>query len=196
MDRPFASRLRRCAILRWLAALLLSHGGPLPADAADEYPLSDRPVAPGVQEATPVSGFTTVGYVETVAIQPGNLRIEAKIDTGALSSSLDATDIQTFSKGGREWVRFITHGNDNSSLRIERPVERTVQIRRAGAPVQRRYVVNIGVCLGTYYKMAEVNLADREGQKYRMLIGRRFLTGKFVIDPGAMHLTKPACRDR
>ncbi len=142
------------------------------------------------------SGFTTIGYVETVAIQPGDLRVDAKIDTGALSSSLDAADIQPFSKDGEEWVRFTIHGNDNASRRIERPIERTVHIRRAGVPLQRRYVVNIGVCIGAYYKMAEVNLNNREGLSYRMLIGRRFLTGKFVIDPGAKHLTRPACPDR
>ena len=129
-------------------------------------------------------------------IRPGDLQIDAKIDTGALLSSLDAANIQPFSKDGKEWVRFTIRGNDNVSRRVALPVERTVRIRRANAAVQRRYVVNIGVCLGAYYKMAEVNLTNREGQSYRMLIGRRFLRGKFVIDPGLKYLTRSSCPDR
>jgi hypothetical protein len=196
MNRPFASRLRQCAFLRWLAAVVVSYGGALPAYAAEERPASDRPASRDVREAMPATGYTTIGHVETVAIHPGNIHVDAKIDTGARSSSLDAANIQPFSKDGKEWVRFVLRGNDNAARRIELPVERTVRIRRAGAPVQRRYVVNIGVCLGNYYKMAEVNLINREGLSYRMLIGRTFLMGKFVIDPGSQYLTRASCPDR
>lgn len=167
-----------------------------PAYAAEEPAAGDPSGWPNFREAAPSAGQIKIGVVETVMIYPGNLRVSAKIDTGALSSSVDASNIQPFRKDGKEWVRFVLHGDENALRRVELPVERTVRIRRAGAPMQRRYVVKIGVCLGPYYKMAEVNLVAREGLKYRMLIGRAFMTGHFVIDPGASFLTRPSCQSR
>ena len=44
------------------------------------------------------------GYVRLPEIQPAAIR--AKLDTGALTSSLDARDIKTFWVGGAEHVEF------------------------------------------------------------------------------------------
>jgi len=188
MARIFASFRRHGAFLRWLIAAAFLHGGGATAYAAEERSNAEESAKP----TAPV----TIGYVETVAIHPGNLHITAKIDTGARSSSLDAANIQPFSKDGKEWVRFTLHGDQDMRRQVELPVERTVGIRRAGAPVQRRYVVKIGVCLANSYKMAEVNLVNREGLNFRMLIGRAFMLDNFVIDPNATFLTRPSCQKR
>lgn len=187
MARIIASFRRHGAFLRWLIAAAFLHGGGA-AHAAEERP--------NVGESAKPTAPVTIGYVETVAIHPGNLHITAKIDTGARSSSLDAANIQPFSKDGKEWVRFTLHGDHDTRRQVELPVERTVGIRRAGAPVQRRYVVKIGVCLANSYKMAEVNLVNREGLNFRMLIGRAFMLDNFVIDPNATFLTRPSCQKR
>lgn len=188
MARIFASSRRHGAFLRWLIAAAFLHSGAAAAYAAEERPNAEEPAEP--------AGPVTIGYVETVELHPGNIRITAKIDSGARSSSLDAANIQPFSKDGKEWVRFTLHGDNDTRRQVELPVERTVGIRRAGAPVQRRYVVKIGVCLATSYKMAEVSLVNREGLNYRMLIGRAFMMEKFVIDPNATFLTRPSCQKR
>ena len=44
------------------------------------------------------------GYVRLPEIQPASIR--AKLDTGAVTSSLDARDIKTFWVGGAEHVEF------------------------------------------------------------------------------------------
>ena len=138
----------------------------------------------------------TIGYLENVVIAPGMLRMQAKIDTGAKSSSIDALNILPFKQDGKEWVRFAVAGNNEEVWRFKLPVVRIVRIKRAGAPTSRRYVVELGVCLGTVYKKAEVNLINRTGMKYRVLIGRMFLAGDFVVDPKAAFITRPACQAR
>jgi hypothetical protein len=143
-------------------------------------------------QTTPI----TVGYVETVLVDPGNRRATAKIDTGAKTSSIDTLNILPFMKRGKEWVRFTVSGDDSQRWRFELAVVRIVRIKRAGAPTTRRYVVEMGICLGTIYKMAEVNLVNRRRMKYRMLIGRDFMAGDFLVDPKAAFLTRPACQDR
>ncbi len=50
---------------------------------------------------------TTVGWVEKVQIHPGNLLVEARLDTGADTSSLHCDCITSFDRNGEKWVSFI-----------------------------------------------------------------------------------------
>ena len=45
-----------------------------------------------------------------------------------------------------------------------------------------RPVVAIKICLGSTVKEVEVNLVDRSGFGYPILIGRSFLAGDFLVD--------------
>ena len=47
-----------------------------------------------------------MGWLESIFIRPWNLRLTAKLDTGAKTSSLHADKIEHFSKNGEDWVRF------------------------------------------------------------------------------------------
>ncbi len=78
---------------------------------------------------------------------------------------------------------------------FERRVERTVTIKRHLGESQERPVIRLGVCLKNTYRETEVNLTDRSGFNYQMLIGRRFLKDEFVVDPGETATSKPDCRD-
>jgi hypothetical protein len=44
------------------------------------------------------------------------------------------------------------------------------------------------------YKDIEVNVVDRTGLNYPMLIGRNFLSGDFLIDTGATYTKNPRCK--
>jgi hypothetical protein len=48
--------------------------------------------------------------------------------------------------------------------------------------------------LGDFYREAEVNLVDRSGFNYQMLIGRSFLAGNLIVDPSIKYTTKPICK--
>lgn len=137
----------------------------------------------------------TIGYVERVLLYPGEVLFLAKIDTGAKTSSVDVDELTEFSRDGKTWVRFTMVNRKQQKVTLERPVVRMSKVRRSGTKKQVRYVVNVGLCLGDYYKEAEVGLTDREGLNYRMLIGRLFLGNKFLIDPSAFSRTKPDCPD-
>lgn len=138
----------------------------------------------------------TIGYLEDVVVYPWKLRMKAKVDTGAKSSSIDALNILPFKRDGADWVRFTVAGDGEEVWRFRLPVVRIARIRRAGAPTVRRYVVELGLCLGPVYKKTEVNLINRSGMNYRMLIGRMFMAGDFVVDPGTAFVTRPACDAR
>jgi len=134
------------------------------------------------------------GWVEKVRIYPGNLVVEAKLDTGAQTCSLHATKLKEFKKNGEPWVRFEVDNKQGGKAILERKVIRTAAIKRHFAGSQRRPVVRLGICLGNIYRETEVNLIDRSGFQYRMLIGRSFLEGQVVIDPGLKYQLEPQCR--
>ena len=69
---------------------------------------------------------------------PYGVAVKMKLDTGALTSSLDARDLKHFKKDGKPWVRFnlvLTDANTDKVVRrsVERPVERSVTVRGRAA---------------------------------------------------------------
>lgn len=140
----------------------------------------------------------THGWVEFVELyldgQP--LKVKAKLDTGAKSSSLDATDITPFERDGRRWVRFrpSRSGLEQTPL-IEQPIARYVRIKRHNGPYDRRPVIRLPLCLGDELRTVEVNLTDRGRFIYPLLLGRKALAGLAVVDPGRTFVRAPRCDD-
>ena len=136
-----------------------------------------------------------IGWVERVRIFPGNFEIHAKIDTGAKTSSLNAPNLQIFTRDGAEWASFDVTNRRGVTKHFEQKIFRTAKIRRHGGRYQRRPVVMLGVCVGSVYQVTQVNLVDRNNFNYQMLIGRRFTAGRIVVDPGRTFIAKPECKD-
>jgi hypothetical protein len=135
-----------------------------------------------------------IGRVERVRIYPGNLLVQARIDTGADLSSIDCDCITSFKRNGEDWVRFVVYTVDGRPTFMEQKIVRMAKIKRDFGEVQERIVLRLGICLGSIYKETEVNLADRSGLTYPMLIGRDFLDGNFLVDPSLRYKTKPRCK--
>ena len=135
-----------------------------------------------------------IGWIEHVQILPENFILPAKIDTGADNSSLSASDITSFIRSSRKWVRFTVRRPDGPPIILEKPVARYVKIKRKGTSVQRRPVVRFDVCVGPIYKKdVEVNLANRKGFKYPVLIGRSFLKDTALVDSSLKYSQEPNC---
>ncbi len=142
-----------------------------------------------------VAQAKVLGWVEWGLVSKKKIRMRAKLDTGARSSSIHAEDIEHFRRNGRDWVRFEIRSKKGQSARLELPVHRWVRIRRAGAKTHKRAVVLMGICLGTRYKMAQVNLSSRSRMNYALLIGRRFLGDTILVDSSRRYTTEPNCRE-
>jgi hypothetical protein len=137
-----------------------------------------------------------VGWVERVRLQPGNVLLEAKLDTGAEYSSLDATNITKFSRDGQDWVRFEVNDHHDKTITMERPLLRQATIKRHFAKSQSRPVIRLRLCIGKVSEETEVNLVDRHGLVYPILIGRKFMEGRLVIDPNQKFTVEPTCTEQ
>lgn len=133
------------------------------------------------------------GWLERARITPGDVVLEAKLDTGARTSSLHATGLQRFDRDGKEWVAFTVGDGNGTSVRLERPVVRTSRVKSALGGDEGRPTVVLGICIGGTYRTTEVSLVDREHLAKPLLVGRRFLGGRFRVDPRRRYLLEPSC---
>lgn len=136
---------------------------------------------------------TIAGYTEVVSLTPGELRIHAKLDTGAAMSSLNALEPEFVQRQEGRWVRFRVTNREGETALFERKVIRKIKIKRAGTKIDERPVIRLGICLGGTFKVTEVNLTNRSGMNYQMLIGRNFMQSGILIDAGKQYATKPRC---
>jgi len=136
----------------------------------------------------------TVGWVEEVRVYPGDIVLKAKIDSGAKTSSLHCDCARAVKRKGGKWVAFTITNYKGEKIQLEKRLERIAKIKRHFGEAQERFVIKLGVCLGSTYKETEVNLIDRGGLNYQMLIGRSFLKDSHVIDPSVTFTREPDCK--
>jgi len=140
-----------------------------------------------------------LGWLETTELMDSGMRIKTKLDVGAKTSSMQATNIETFKKDGKPWVRFDFTDQDvdtdkERTLRLEGPLVREVVIKRHGAPNVTRPVVTQEFCLYNQIYRTEFSLTDRGKFNYAILLGRSFLSQVALIDSGETFLSRPACK--
>ncbi|MEH6576734.1 MAG: RimK/LysX family protein [Amphritea sp.] len=123
---------------------------------------------------------TVVGAVEWALIDFGSYQSisKARMDTGASTSSINARNITEFERNGKRWVRFTLADDQEVSLLLERYAD----IRQASAEKDKRWVVKLGIKLGTISQVAEFTLKDRSHLNYNILVGRNLLRDLMVVD--------------
>lgn len=167
--------MTRRLVSRFVLCCLTAAAAPL--DAADRTP--------------PVREKLVMGWLESVYLRPWNLRLTAKLDTGATTSSLHTDRIERFTKEGEDWVRFtLTGKEDKKPLIVERPVVRTAYIKERNARSSKRDVVKLVLCKNGREYETEFTLVDRSNFNYPLLLGRSFLQDVALVDASATFLHK------
>lgn len=136
----------------------------------------------------------SIGWLESVTINDHELKLQAKIDSGATTSSIHAKIIKKFTRDGKKWIRFRVKNKRGQEIILEKRIQRYVKIKRKLMFSIKRPVIKLGICLGKVFRELEVNLADRKNFLYPMLIGRNYLKGYFLVDSELKFTTKPSCR--
>lgn len=146
--------------------------------------------------ATVPDTLKILGWVEFIRLEPWGLKAQARLDTGANTSSMSARDVNLFKKNGKKWVRFTFDFKTRTgerSIEIERPVTRMVKIKQHSGQPQERPVISMDFCLADEVRTAEFNLVDRRALNYPVLLGRRALAGYALIDSSRAYLSKAGC---
>ena len=139
-----------------------------------------------------------IGWREYVSLPELDLTFfTAKIDTGALTTALHATDIRPFTDaGGREWVEFRPPdlGHAAPDMCCARVSDHR-QVKNSGGGTEDRYFIRTDLQIEHRRFLVEISLTNRGEMKYPMLIGRTALRGHgLVVDCGHSWLTRPKKR--
>lgn len=138
------------------------------------------------------------GWVEKIRFPESDIVVKAKLDTGAATSSIYATDIVFFKKNEKRWVRFqlVLKGSDGQEMviKMEKRNLRRVKIKNHNGHHEPRGVVNLTFCFDGRVRTAEFTLTDRSEYIYPVLLGREFLEDVAIIDPSLVFQTLQSCQ--
>lgn len=112
--------------------------------------------------------------------------IKARVDSGAKTSSIYASNIQNFRRNGESWVSFEVlplQKNRRTFIRCESPVVARRSVKSSSGVSESRYVILTSIKIDDEVWKIEVTLANRDSMGYRMLLGREAMKGKLLVDP-------------
>lgn len=141
-----------------------------------------------------------LGWLESAFIKPWDIKVRAKLDTGALTSSIHATQIEEYYVDNELWVRFTLtqpvnqkHNQLEKKITVEKPVLKETKIKEHIGDSMSRYVVEMAFCLNGKNFLTPVTLTDRSNFHYPLLLGRRTLKDNLLIDPGKTFIANKSC---
>ena len=144
----------------------------------------------------------TVGWLEKVYVPDYDFALRGKMDTGAKNSSLHATDMEFVAVEGKSpqsRIRFTTVDTKGNSRTIEADIVRQVRIKKSTLDsetplVEARVEIELIMCLAGVLKPIRVNLTNREGMNYHLILGRTALEGDFIVDVSRTFIGGKKCR--
>lgn len=135
---------------------------------------------------------TTIGWREWVRLPAlEGAVVKAKVDTGARTSSLHAFDISESVRDGETWIEFGFHPIQRDTDSVARGAARLIDRRKVTASSghsEVRYVVETDLELNETTFPIELSLSSRDAMGFRMLLGRRAIRERCVVDAGRSYL--------
>lgn len=129
----------------------------------------------------------TVGAEEWVGLNDLKIPyINARIDSGAKTSSLHAVNIKSYLRNGETWVEFDVFPIQNDGKRKikcnARVTDRRI-VKSSSGTREQRFVIRTPLTIQNQTWEIEVTLTNRHAMGYRMLLGREAMSGKLIVDP-------------
>lgn len=129
-----------------------------------------------------VPRLVIIGRSEHIALSGlGVPRVEAKIDTGAYRSALHYQKLQLRTKNGMKQLVVTFQMGGVRKTKVFRAFKR-VLVKSSNGGTSRRYLISTQVKLAGHIVRTQVTLFDRSDMKYQVLLGRKFLRGRFLVD--------------
>jgi hypothetical protein len=135
-----------------------------------------------------------IGWREWLTLDELDIsEIKAKVDTGARTSSLHAFDVESYTRNGKEFVKFKVHPDQDSTKNTVTCRAKILEYRKVkssnGQSELRPVIVTNVELLGEKWPI-EITLTNRDAMGFRMLLGRASIKGKFLVDTGKSYYCK------
>ncbi len=125
-----------------------------------------------------------LGWAELVDVEAlGLIGIRAKIDTGARTSALHATDIEPYSENGEARVRFRSEtGPEAEHIWCSAPLVEQRCVTSSNGVEEIRYIIDVRIRLAGISVPVQLSLTDRTPMAFPMLVGRTALKRHFIVN--------------
>ena len=119
--------------------------------------------------------------------------LPVKIDTGAYTSSIRCSYIEEIDRKDGKILRYTILREDHP-IPIEQRVFETENystriVRNSGGKSKMRYKIQTTVRMFGQDHIVDFTLAKRKRMKFPVLLGRKFLGNKFLVDPSKAKLS-------
>jgi hypothetical protein len=117
----------------------------------------------------------------------GYMNIRAKIDTGAYGSAIHCSQIEVIRKDDRDLLSVVLLDPAYSAYRNEQfyfEHYKDKLVKSSSGVIEHRYIVVIDTVVFGMTIPVEYSLTDRSQMKYPVLLGRKFLRKRFLVDVG------------
>lgn len=133
----------------------------------------------------------TIGMTDIVDFPDLELfDIKAKVDTGAYTSALHCKDVRLIQAGLRTKLSFCIIGQADAVVRTFYSADFTQRlVKNSFGVAEKRYVIKTRIKLFGRIIKAEFTLADRERMKNPVLLGRKLLRNRFIVDVSQRNLS-------
>ncbi|MEM9352535.1 MAG: RimK/LysX family protein [Planctomycetota bacterium] len=175
---PMVLLLGAMAVVSWVAP-----AGPSGRLIAD----TPEPDVSRLQLTAGEAGLRFVGPTASVAETESGLAYLARVDTGALRTSVHADTWTIESEAGSmhenigKPISFRLANRRGDEAWVETPITGVVNVRTSEGE-ETRYLVDLTLNLQGVERTVEVTLNDRSRMTYALLLGRNYLSGAFAVD--------------
>ena len=136
---------------------------------------------------------TLIGWREWVAFPEWGIpALKVKIDTGARTSALHADDLTIVERDGQRVATFTAHPWQRSArdgVEVTVPLIDERAVTSSSGDSSTRPVVMALIDLDGEPHEIELTLTRRDDMGFRMLLGRKALEGRYLVDPSHSYLT-------
>jgi len=132
-----------------------------------------------------------IGKREIVSILDLELfDLDAKIDTGADSNSLHCDDIYIDDENFVHFTLLDKVHPAYHTKKIKMPLYKMKKVKSSNGTIQIRASIKVDILFFNKKYTTVISLTNRSDMKYPMLIGRKFLANRFLVDVSQEYLTK------
>lgn len=139
-----------------------------------------------------------IGRRERISLPEWGLKnVTAKVDTGAYTSSIHCQDIREVEEAGKKVLIFqlLDPSQRNfSEGKIKTEFYTQKKVKNSFGQAEIRYKVSTEVLMFGEVFQAEFTLTDRSKMKNPILLGRKLLQGRFVVDVAEVNLSKKSLK--
>ena len=149
------------------------------------------------KKKVPQKEKAVIGATELVDFpELGWQQVPARVDTGAATSSIHCSRVRLVEKAGEprrlSFYLDVQKGAPRQPFSVTDFKETT--IKNSFGHEERRYVIKTQIVLGKRRIRTEFSLADRRKMSYPVLLGRKLLKGRFLVDVSQKYLVSPSGR--